>query len=324
MKHLVVVNPKSFGKESDMFSVISNLKTYFEKNELNKDEYQIYISRYPRDAIRVVNKYLSNTSEVVRVYSVGGDGILYDCLNGLIHFPNAQLAIIPYGTTNDFVRAFGEGNQAIFRDIEKQANAPTIPTDVICIGNRYVLNFCGIGIEAATVLKYYEVSRKYPLLAKKLGKHLYMAVIPFAVIDILEKGVASQKYEVIIDGEHYDGAYLGINFANGSCYAGDKTPFPMAHPADGLMEVMMLSGKITPNTAIFVNRYTKGKYYKYPKILRHIRAKEIIVRSNAPMHINADGEAYYGSEINAKIIPAAVNIVAPSGLSYVRRQNNAE
>jgi len=162
MKHLVIVNPKSFAKESGMLSVIADIRTYF-KNAANAD-YTIYISRYPRDAIGVVNDFIKSANEIVRVYSVGGDGILYDCLNGLVGLPNAELAVIPYGKTDDFVRAFGEGKNKIFRDIKKQATANAIPTDIISIGNRYALNFCSAGFAPAVELKYDEMNKTYPLL----------------------------------------------------------------------------------------------------------------------------------------------------------------
>jgi len=316
MKHLVVVNPKSFMKESAMFSVVRDITAYFKS--INDAEYLIYTSRYPRDAIEVVNEYICGTKDTVRVYSVGGDGILYDCLNGLVGVSNAELAVIPYGTSNDFVRAFGEGKQEIFRDIAKQASAPSIPTDVIKIGGRYALNFCCVGFEAAVVIKYYDICKNYPLFLQMFGKHLYMAGIPLALFD---KNITRQKYEVLIDGEKYDGVYLGINIANGPCYGGNKTPFPMAHPADGQMEVMLHNCKITPYFFVILNNFIKGKYYKHPKVLQHMHAKEVIIRSNAPIYVNVDGEAYYDSKIEAKIIPAAVNIAAPDGLPYIRRQN---
>lgn len=313
MTHLVVINPKSFNKQAEMQTVIRDIKSYLENQ--NKPHY-IHVSRYPRDAIRVVKKYVMLAEGIVRVYSVGGDGILYDCLNGIRNLPNAQIAVIPYGTSCDFIRAFGEGKRGLFRDISKQVNAETIATDVLNIGNRYALNFCSVGVEAAVILKYYEICKKYPRISKQFGNSLYMAGIPLAFLD---KKVTGQKYELTIDGVNHDGAYIGINFANGSCYGGNKTPFPMAHPADGKMEIMTLTGKITPKTFAAINSYTKGGYKKHPDLLSHMSAKNVKIRSNDPMHINVDGETYYGSELNIKLIPKAINFVSPDGISYVRR-----
>ena len=315
MRHLVVVNPKSFAKESAMAAVISGICSYFERSALG--DFAVYVSRYPRDAISVVNEHVCSGADTVRVYSVGGDGILYDCLNGIVGLANAELAVIPYGTSNDFVRSFGEGRQSLFRDIAKQACGPVIPTDVIRIGSRYVLNFCCVGVEAASIRKYYEISRRHPFVAKKLGKSLYMAAVPVAVMD---KRFVEQNYELVVDGRAFGGTFMGIGIANGSCYGGTRVPFPMAHPADGCLDVMTLMAKVNPRLFLLIDEYTRGRYYKYPDAFRHFRAKEVVISSDLPMQANADGESFYASRIEAAVIPGAVKIVAPDGIAYLRRR----
>ena len=315
MKHLVVVNPWSFIKVSDMDTVIRDIKAYFDSAK--GMEYLIYVSRYPRDAVSVVKKYVRETDKTVRVYSVGGDGILFDCLNGMITFPNAELAVIPYGAANDFVRAFGEGKAPIFRNIEKQVKAGTIPTDVINIGSKYILGFCAAGVEAASVLKYYDTCRKYPFIAKKYGKVLYLAGAPLAIMD---KKVTSQEYEVTIDGVRFNGRYSAINIANNACYGGDKIPVPMAHPADGFFDIILTKSISRLRLVSVIPAYIRGKYYKYPEIFKHIRGKAVSIRSESPLQLNTDGESYYDARLDAKIIPGAVNIVSPDNLKYLLRR----
>jgi len=315
MKHMVVVNPKSFLKEADMNAVIQGIKAYFDSNE--DMEYFIYISRYPRDAVSVVKKYVGKTIDTVRVYSVGGDGIMFDCLNGMVTFSNAELAVIPYGTSNDFVRAFGDNAAYVFRNIEKQVKAETIPTDVISIGGRQALNFCAVGVEAASVLKYYDICRKYPEIAKKIGKPLFVVGAPIAIMD---KKIVHQEYEVIIDGISCNGRYSAINIANNPCYGGNKTPVPTAHPADGFLDVILTRGISRLKLLSVITDYTRGKYYKHPEIFKHIRCKEVSIRSESPLQINTDGESYYDARLDAKIIPGAVKIASPDGLKYIQRR----
>ena len=313
MKHLVVVNPKSFDKESDMDSVVRDVRGYFDSSNM---DYFIHTSRYPRDGIRIVKQYVSESDTTVRVYSVGGDGILYDCLNGMMNLPNAQLAVIPYGTTNDFVRAFGENKQQIFRDIEKQARGAVVKTDVLSIGARYALSFCSVGVESASILKYYDIVDQHPRLTAVFGKHLFIAG---AFLALLDENTVFQEYELVIDGVLHRGRFAGVNISNTGCYGGDKTPVPMAHPADGHLDVIIQKSVSRPVACAVIRGYTKGRYYKYPKIFSYIRAKEVLLRSDSRMCINADGEAYYGDRVEARILPEAVNIVAPEGLKYVRR-----
>ena len=317
MKHLVIVNPKSFPKKAKMESVIFDIKVYFDSVSA---DYLVYVSRYPRDAMSVVKKYIQETDEIVRVYSVGGDGMTFDCLNGMMGFANAELAVIPYGTSNDFVRAFGENKAHIFRDIEKQATAGTILTDVISIGARSILNFASAGVEAGAVLKFFEVSQKHPGIAHVLGKSLYTACAPLAILD---KRITYQKYEITIDGVNYDGNYASINIANSACYGGDKNAVIMAHPADGFFDIILTKSVSSLRLFSVILDYTKGNYYRYPSVFTHVRGKEVSIRSSSPLQLNTDGESYYDERLDAKIVPNAVKIVAPDNLQYVTRRELA-
>ena len=115
---------------------------------------------------------------------------------------------------------------------------------------------------------------------------------------------------------------MGISFANGPCYAGDKTPFPMAHPADGNLEAMFITSGVKLGMLFGAKSYLKGGYHKYPHTYKHMQAKSVFVRSDMPMRVVADGETSYASEVRAHIVPGFVNVVAPDNLSYVVRQGN--
>jgi len=316
MKHLVVVNPKSFGNEARMLAVVRDIRAYFEKSD---GKFLIHTSRYPRDAISVVNEYVTATADSVRVYSVGGDGILYDCLNGIVGLSNVELAVVPYGISNDFVRSFGEDKQAIFRDIAKQASAPSILTDVISIGVRYALNFCCAGGEALIIQKYYELSKRHPFISRKLGKRMFTFA---TVAALMGERVPGQTYDIYADGKPLSGTFLGINIGNGPCYGGNKIPFPMADPSDGQIHVMTIDGRINAGLIYRLRDYGKGMYYKHQNIFRYTRAKEVVVSSDLPMNLNADGEAFYASKIKAVVVPGAVKIVAPDGLVYKSRREH--
>jgi len=314
LKHLVIVNPVSFKKKSVLSSVLQDIRAYFDRE---KSDYYIYTSRYPRDAIDVVGEYIANTDEAVRVYAVGGDGILNDCLNGLAGFYNAELAIMPYGFSDDFINSFGKKAVADFRDISKQATAKTIHTDVIKLNDKYVLNILSVGTEAVVIDSFRKISRKYPILKKLFGIYTNYFILLRCIFD---KKISEKYYEVTIDGECYKGNYNAIAIANGSCYGRTMTPFPMAHPADGYLDVVLSNPKISPSILFKVFRYTKGKHYKYPSEFRYVRAKEISIKSTDQLNINADGEVYFASEIKAEIFPLAIKIAAPGEAEYVRRR----
>ncbi|MDR2304015.1 MAG: acylglycerol kinase family protein [Treponema sp.] len=118
------------GGKQFIYYDLSNFRSNDQFETRIREEYDIRISRFPRHAIRTVWRYLTRAGPEtnVRVYAVGGDGILFDCFNGLVGLPNAEFALIPRGRINDFVRSFGEGLADTFRDIPLLASAPTLPT----------------------------------------------------------------------------------------------------------------------------------------------------------------------------------------------------
>jgi YegS/Rv2252/BmrU family lipid kinase len=262
--------------------------------------------------------------KTVRVYAVGGDGILFDCLNGVIGLDNTELAVIPYGNSNDFVRSFGEGKEKLFRDINTQTRASAIPTDVIFCGSNYALNTCTIGMEAYTVHKAIELNARYMRYQNKLPAKMKKLLYDFTffcggVISTYSTSITSQKYTVYLDGEDLSGNYTTINIANGPCYGGDKCAAIAAMPNDGLIDVLLFRSTNVLNTTRIGIEYIYGKYYKFPAYITYKRAAEITVRSDKPLIMQLDGEIFLDTNITVKIIPAAVKIVAAGNIAYERR-----
>jgi diacylglycerol kinase family enzyme len=303
--------------------VIADIWRYFQ-NRQNTDPI-IHVSRFPRDAIAVIRNYFKGLKggETVRVYAVGGDGILFDCLNGVVGLPNAELAIVPYGNTNDVVRAFGENNNELFRDISLQAVSPTIPTDIIYCGSVYALNFCTIGVESDAIMKALEF-RQFSEDRGGMFRWLKDAVYSSfdylgGIYAVFNKAVMNQHYSLTIDGEHLTGQYCNINIANGPCYGGDKHAVLTAMPDDGFLDVLFF--KSAPPLKILGEMipYTKGRYTNYPDDFIWRRVRKLAIRSDTPLYIGLDGEVFFDTNITVEVVPAAVNIVAVNGLTYERR-----
>jgi diacylglycerol kinase family enzyme/ABC-type amino acid transport substrate-binding protein len=322
-EHLFVINPISFPLWADMDRVIGEIRACF---AASGERYGIHVSRFPRDAIRTIREYLrvTDAGTVVRVYAVGGDGILFDCLNGVVGFKNAELATVPYGNSNDFLRAFGEGKRELFRNIAAQAASPTVPTDIIFCGNNYALNTCTIGMEAYTLHKAAELNARYKNLwaglPRGIGQFLYNFMFWLGgVISAMSPSITNRRYGVWMDGEEFSGNYATVNIANGPCYGGDKCAAIAAVPDDGRLDVMFLKSASRFQIVRVGTRYIYGKYRLFPNYVSYRRATEIAVRSDRPMVLQLDGELIFDTNIRIRIIPKAVNIVAVNGSSYERR-----
>jgi diacylglycerol kinase family enzyme len=318
-KHLFIINPVSFAGETSMEGFIAHIKEQFETYV--REEYAIRISRFPRHAIRTVWRYVTQAGPEtkVRVYAVGGDGILFDCLNGLVGLPNAELALIPLGRTNDFVRSFGEGLEDTFRDIPLLASAPTLPTDILHCGSNYALNLCTVGLESAAIIRAVDLQQKLKSLPRFLGNsnRVYNATYYMGgLAAMFDRKMLTQKYAISVDGKDLSGNYANLNIANGPCYGGDKSAVVTAVPDDGLMDMLLFKATGTLRGLSRMMPYTRGRYQRFPGDFALKRGKTISIRSKDPLMINLDGEAFLDTNITVELIPGAVKIVAPSNLRY--------
>jgi signal transduction histidine kinase/diacylglycerol kinase family enzyme/DNA-binding response OmpR family regulator len=310
--HLFVINPKSFPDKREMNA--------FSENVMNilGDAATVIISRYPRYAISKVNSYLSEKTkkgERVRVYAVGGDGILFDCLSGVLQYPESELASVPYGNANDFLRAFGKENVETFRDIKLLSQSPSISTDTFRCGANPALVNAAIGLEGSSILVTASMAKKLskiPFL-RKLIPTLY---ILGAVVVLFDKKLRSQYYHITLDGVDYSGEYIDINIGNCFGNGGSNASNPYAVPNDGYLDAIFIKKMPLLKCLIAVNAFTSGNFEKFPEDFFHVRFKKMFAASDEPIRIAADGEAFYTSEVSIEIHPKSVNIIAPEGITY--------
>jgi len=313
-RHLFVINPKSFVRLNDLKDFLLSVEMCFSVG--HRAEYRVYISRYPRDAYSAVYRYLAATptDETVRVYAVGGDGILFDCLNGMAKFPNAELAPIPYGNTNNFVRSFGAGNMKLFRNIKLMSKAPVRLTDMILCGEQYALCSCSVGIEASAV-------HAFSKLTALFNSGRVRRFIPFlykcgAFISLLDDSRNNMSYRLTFDGKDYSGDYHFVHISNTGQNGGGCIPDPLAIPDDGILDAITCLSTSTLHSLRMLPAYTSGKFYKFPNHMKHYNLKEFHCESDDLMHIILDGETFYAHELDMKILPKAVKIVSPNGIGF--------
>ena len=132
MKHLIIFNP-SAGKG------------------------EIYKTEGPRKVIPFLKSYFKkNNKDTVRVYACGGDGTVHEIANGLVGAKNAELAILPIGTGNDFVKSYGVTNENIeqYRSFKPLINGKAIDIDLTKIEGEglqepwYSINVINFGFDA--------------------------------------------------------------------------------------------------------------------------------------------------------------------------------
>ena len=312
MKHVFVFDPKAFfSQQWKMDIILDSIGQYFRTQE--NPDFSIHISRYRRNAIYLIQDEIlkAKHGDIIRIYAVGGEEILYDCLNGIAHFPNMQLAAIPYGESNDFIKTFGENVEEQFRDIPSLVTAEAIPTDIFNWGVNYALNSCYIGMNST-------ISKNLKDMKSNFNKTVFLIfskLVSFfnLFFSAFDKKIAKREYKITIDDKDYSGQYSLIHIANGPYLEGRMTGADTATPDDGILDVSLVKSSHPLRTVLSTRKYSRGKR---PKNCIYLQAKKIQIQSDSEMWIQLDGEYFQDTSIKLSLVHQAVQMVAVNNLSY--------
>jgi diacylglycerol kinase family enzyme len=257
----------------------------------------------------------------LRVYAVGGDGILFDCLNGIMGLENTELAAIPYGRTNNFIRGFGKHNEVFFRNIALQYNAPKLSMDVIRCNGIYALNHCLIGPEAEVVLFSRKLRKNMEQggpLSRWLCKRLYtLFYIISSFFIFAKKELMNQMYEMDTEVEVFSDVYQGLHIYNAPYRNGGLlNPVSNAMPNDGILNLLGIrrQGILQIFSLYPINILNNQNFFSKLFIFKYIR--KINVRSKDILRVILDSIIFYEPELEIEILPGAVQFIDATWRGY--------
>jgi diacylglycerol kinase family enzyme len=320
MTHLFILNPKSFWNMWKQTQVLNRIQSFFSTIENN--DYFIHISRFPRDAAGFIPTFAKTLPKeaVLRVYAIGGDGILFDCLNGIMGLENAELASIPYGHTNNFIRGFGINEEVFFKRLALQYNAPTIPLDVIRCGNNYALSHCIVGMEAEIVRSVERVREKMQKgnsLSQWLARRLHTMLYYFSVFSVFsENKLMLQKYKLAIDGEELSGIYLGLHIYNAPYINGNLHPVRDSLPNDGILDMIIPTGQRRRQVFRMLPLFLSGSRKTLPRHFIYKQLRKMSVSSDKILRVNLDGIVFFETGIELELLPAVLRFVDATRRGY--------
>ncbi len=298
MKHIFIVNPAA-GKEEFRNDLSRRLHSV-------SADFQVYLTKAPKDATRFVRKNCSENSEPVRFYACGGDGTLSEVAAGLEGFENAELSCCPCGSGNDFVKYYG-GEEA-FRDIEALINAPSHPIDLNKISDTYSLNVVNFGFDTH-VAKTMEKVRNKKIIG---GKNAYNTGVFSSVLFAMKN-----QAEIYADGERLnpDGKFLLCTAANGKYVGGAFQCAPRSVNDDGLMEICMVKPISRFKFVKLLGPYTAGKHLDDPNfkdIIEYRRCSRLEVNAPEGFSVCIDGELLDTMHFICEVMPGAIRFAAPA------------
>jgi YegS/Rv2252/BmrU family lipid kinase len=256
---------------------------------------------FARDAI---NKGFRN------FVSVGGDGTLNEIVNGIFaqsHCSPAEitLSMVPVGTGNDWGRMFAiptvyEGAVDVIR--EGKVMMHDIGFASYYNGNikekRYFINIAGLGFESLVVRKTNRQKDK-----GKSNKAIYFYNLLSSLI-----AYKNTLCDIIIDGKKETGKVFSINIGNGRYCGGGMRQTPEALPDDGLLDITVIReiGRIEIIRSLKL--LYDGTILSHPRVDGY-RSNNLIVTSEQPLYLEADGESLGHTPAEFGIIPSALKVV---------------
>lgn len=298
MKHVIIINPTA-GKKNELEDIIKKVDDAF----VGLD-YQIYVTKAPNDATRFVKEYLENNNEKVRFYSCGGDGTLNEIVNGVMENKNAEIAIYPIGSGNDFLKVYGKIED--FLDFKALINGKTATSDLLKLQDKYVVNIFNIGLDA-NVVYYQRKLKKLPLMSPKGAYNLGV------FCSLLQK--LNHKHQIYVDDELiYDGKVTLCAICNGKCYGGGYYCAPIAKVDDGILDVCFVKKVSRITFAKLVKVYKAGKHLETKGLEKYVgykQGKKVEVKIDKPLWCSIDGELTKTDHFVVEIIHNAIQFVVP-------------
>lgn len=308
MKHLFIINPVAgTGKAREYF--LPRILT--EIGKLNID-YKVHLTTGVGDGERYVKrvcKSRQHNEQTLRFYACGGDGTLNEVVNGAAGFDNVEIASIPAGTGNDFVRNFE--NKNLFRNIQAQLNGESVKVDLIQYQVddgpvRLGVNLINIGIDCRAV-HYMEQAKRTKIFE---GTSAYIYGVARAFLEL-----KSVPLRVQTEGMDYLDQELTILVAgNGNSYGGGFKAAPLARVDDGKLDLCTVKKIGRAKFAQLISGYQKGQHIhkKSAKgVVDYVQIHNMEIFAPESIDYAVDGELSKGQHFKLKIAPQAFSFVVP-------------
>ena len=312
MKHYFIVNPVS-GK---------NIKTDFVNDliipacEKLGVDYEIYTTKEAGDGIRFVDETAAKLgTEKCRFYAVGGDGTLYEVVNGAFGHPNAEVAVVPKGSGNDWVRLFGD--RELFLDIEGQIEGTPYVIDCLKAGDEIAINQASMGFDAETCA----LQVKAKSVPGAVGHATYFLAGLYCMFTHVWN-----DFEVEVDGKPVKGPFIQVVGANSRWYGSGIKVAPFAMPDDHMLDFVIFR-RTSSWPAMFypmmVNWQMKGDHVKY-SFCEYYRGKKMTVKARNPSQINVDGECHAVEGITLELVENGLTFVVPRDSKFFEQKDSGE
>ncbi|MCM1252943.1 MAG: diacylglycerol kinase family lipid kinase [Clostridium sp.] len=305
--YYIIVNPAS--KSGRGLQIWQKLEPVLKEKNI---PYKVMLSKHNGHVTELVRK-ITSSDAIINLIILGGDGTMNEALQGIRDFSKTNIGYIPTGSSNDLARDMNLGKDplAILETIldkntsrkadiglltyQNRAQASVKMNDSrdsLSIDTRYFAVSSGIGFDAAVCEEALSSRIKNVLNKLKLGKLTYLGIALKQLITA--KPVSC---ELTLDGGSpiYVNRFLFSAFMIRRYEGGGFKFCPDADAEDGVLDLCFVGS--LPKLLILIALPTAffGKHYMFPHIT-HYRAKQVEIKTSAPLWVHTDGEVHYKSD----------------------------
>ncbi|MCL2075620.1 MAG: hypothetical protein FWH15_04125 [Betaproteobacteria bacterium] len=304
MKHLFIINPVAEGVVNYLSDIRAEIESCFVHYPWLS--YDIHVTRWQRDAVGFIRRYCQNEPGLVRIYAVGGNGILYEVVNGAMGLPNVQVACYSREGGHTFIHSLGQNAASPLDSVSDLVFAETRQVDLIRCDANYGLSFSMFGMEAMADIQGKEWFSRYRVISSDT---CYF----WAVMYNMFRSDTEQNYRILLDDViALEGNFLGALVANQPCHGRTFRPGTDALPDDGELDLYLWNKAPRVGALKIVNDYMRGQYHAWPEYIQHYRFRKMTIKSDDLIAISMDGELFYQTEAEFEIMPGALDFACPT------------
>ena len=295
MKHVFLVNPQAGH---------GNVLETVEKIAGGRENCEIRNTGSPEDTIRYIRERSNESQDEEICYiACGGDGTVNTVANGVLSAHNACMSILPLGSGNDYVKAYGGRDS--FLDIEMLLSAEPHPVDVIRVNDRYCINAFHFGLDSA-VANTMNLVKPKPIIG---GRNAYSTGVVKALICSMRTPCT-----IRVDGEAFhSGDMLLCTVTCGEYVGGSYRCAPRTRVDDGLAEICLVKPVSRLRFLKLMNAYKLGEHLTDPRfdqVVQYRRGRVVEVEGKPGFLVSLDGEVISGDSFRAEVIPGKLRFVS--------------
>ena len=255
-------------------------------------------TKAPGEAVDIAQRAALEYDAVI---AAGGDGTVHEVVNGLLRAGRrAALGVLPLGSGDDFVKML-PARDAVARIVVPEVRALDAGRIRAGDAERFFANGMDIGFGAHASRNV----RNVPALFTGLG--VYLGALALTLVRYPKLEVRLQ-----LDG----GAPVAQTTAmtavmNGRAFGGSFHVCPEARVDDGELDLLIADGVGRWEILGLVPRIMRGTHVGHPR-LRLARARRVLIESEAPLLVEADGEIVFedARRLEIEVLPGALRVLA--------------